>query len=84
MLYYKVVAFGAPDSAVALTPAGAWASWYRAIRCADESEQGSRRAQHNARIISATTRRAALAADISEAGGTVGRGRWALGMRVQP
>lgn len=73
--YYKIVAFGAPDSAVKATPEEAWESWWR-LTCrefplygppdAGRCNFGTAVAAHSARLIRRETRQAARDADISD------------------
>ena len=76
--WYRVVGFGL-SGAPKKTPEEAWASYEAAGRRAygyAESDQGTSRAAHSARLITATTRRAALDADVSAVRGRAGRGEW--------
>ena len=76
--WYRVVGFGL-SGAPKKTPEEAWASDEAAGRRAygyAESDQGTSRAAHSARLITATTRRAALDADVSVTRGLVATGKW--------
>lgn len=77
-LYYRIVCFGMTDGAVQDSPTAAWASWERLARRQgyEEHQMGEVQAIHSARMVVATTRRAAEDADVSESGGEVGKGRW--------
>ena len=72
--WYRVVGSGG-GGAPARTQDEAWAS---ALRGVDADEQGTFGAAHCLRLVAATTRRAAMHADISEGSGQIGRGEWWL------
>ena len=76
--WYKIVSSGFGDSAVKRSPEEAWASWNRmaSSHYGGEHQIGMAHNCHSARLTKATTRRAALDADISEHSGEAGNGKW--------
>ena len=76
--WYRVI--GVVSGAVKRDPEAAWESFYRrAPECNGtywNSNRGTAVAANSARLIEATTKRAAQDADISQAGGRVGKGEW--------
>lgn len=79
-MWYRVVGSGL-SGAARRSIDDAWRSYYRNGRVAygyRPDEYGTAVAAHSARLVQATTKRAAESADVSAARGTVGRGRWWL------
>ena len=75
--WFRVI--GVTCGAVCKDPDAAWKSFYRrAPECSGGRiwNRGTAEAANRARLIEATTMRAAQDADISEDGGCIGRGEW--------
>lgn len=88
MTWYRIVAAGGFSGPIRRTPEEAWEAWENMLLRAAGSPYhgrpdliGTARAAHAARLIAATTRRAAEAADVSATHGHVGRGRWWIPLR---
>jgi len=77
--WYRVVGFGA-SGAVQRCPEAAWESFYRLASRRygyGPADRGTAVSAHSARLVIASTRRAAEAADVSLGpSGRVGRGWW--------
>lgn len=76
--WFRVVGYGA-SGPVRRDPEEAWEAFFRRHRV-PAWQHGSFRAATSARLACATTRRAALAADVSATHGCVGRGEWVTDM----
>lgn len=74
--WYRVVGWGC-SGMPRRSPDEAWASFFRQAGLPG-SEHGTATAAHSARLIGATTRRAAMDADVSAGSGKIGRGEWEI------
>lgn len=72
-VYYRVIGFAGYDGPVKDSPEEAWAAFYRRWF---QRTNGSIDGLATPILIAATTRRAALDADVAQVDGRAGRGRW--------
>ena len=75
--WYRVVGSGA-NGVPNRDAHKAWDSFHRAVGTKEYADRGTDIARYSARLIGATTRRAAMDADVSMTQGQVGRGEWWL------